>query len=163
MSVAIKKWNPNNPPFMEWNQRHLKGREEWMKEIHLSQLHHPNLVRLIGNCCMEENMILVYEFMPKGSLDNHLFRSGYQSFSWETRIKVAIGAARALSFLHDREIQATHFNSKDILLDADYNAKLSGFGLARDGPTGNMTHVSIQIIGRAGYAAPEYIATGSWI
>ncbi|PIN14607.1 Non-specific serine/threonine protein kinase [Handroanthus impetiginosus] len=140
-----------------------RGREKWMKEIYyLSQLQHPNLVRLIGFCDKPENLILVYEFMPKGSLDNHLFGRGHQSVPWETRIKVAIGAARALSFLHDRKIQVIHrgFKSEDILLDGEFNAKLSDFSLARDGPTGDMTHVSTRIMGTYGYAAPEYIATG---
>ncbi|PIN14605.1 Serine/threonine protein kinase [Handroanthus impetiginosus] len=152
-AVAVKKWNPDV----------VQGYQEWMKEIYyLSQLHHPNLVRLIGYNDRAENWILVYEFMPKGSLDNHLFRRGHQSLPWETRIKVAIGAARALSFLHDREVQVIHrgFKSGDILLDGQFNAKLSDFGLAKDGPTGDMTHVSTRVMGTFGYAAPEYMATG---
>ncbi|PIN18437.1 Serine/threonine protein kinase [Handroanthus impetiginosus] len=152
-AVAVKKCRQDT----------FQGYKEWMKEIHyLSQLHHPNLVRLIGYCDKAENWILVYEFMPKGSLDNHLFRRGHQSLPWETRIKVAIGAARALSFLHDREIQVIHrgFKCGDILLDGEFNAKLSDFGLARDGPTGDMTHVSTRVMGTYGCAAPEYVATG---
>ncbi|PIN14608.1 Serine/threonine protein kinase [Handroanthus impetiginosus] len=149
-AVAIKKREADGQ----------RRREKWMKEIHyLSRLHHPNLVRLIGYCDKTENLILVYEFMPKGSLDNHLFARGHQSIPWETRIKVAIGAARALSFLHDRKTQVIHrgFKSEDVLLDGEFNAKLSDFSLARDGPTGD---TSTLIMGTYGYAAPEYIATG---
>ncbi|KAI3470205.1 hypothetical protein Pfo_026868 [Paulownia fortunei] len=153
MAVAVKKWNPEG---------HL-GHEEWSKELnYLSQLRHPNLVKLVGYCSEEDNMILVYEFMPKGSLDNHLFRRGHQSLSWATRIKVAIGAARGLSFLHDKEKPVIHrdFKTANILLDGEFNAKLCDFGLARDGPTGDMTHVSTRVMCTYGYAAPEYIATG---
>ncbi|KAA8533003.1 hypothetical protein F0562_032880 [Nyssa sinensis] len=100
--------------------------------------------------------------MPKGSLENHLFRRGPQPLSWATRIKVAIGAARGLSFLHDAEEQVIYrdFKASNILLDADFNAKLSDFGLAKAGPTGDRTHVSTQVMGTHGYAAPEYVATG---
>ncbi|PIN14606.1 Non-specific serine/threonine protein kinase [Handroanthus impetiginosus] len=100
--------------------------------------------------------------MPKGSLANHLFGRGHQSLSWEIRIKVATGVARGLSFLHDREIQVIHrdIKSSAILLDGEYDAKLSDFSLARYGPTGDMTHVTTQVMGTYGYAAPEYIMTG---
>ncbi|KAK4493099.1 hypothetical protein RD792_018057 [Penstemon davidsonii] len=159
MAVAVKKWNPHG----------LQGRQEWMNELYyLSKLHHPNLVKLIGHCSeegnllVEHNMLVVYEFMPNGSLDNRLFSRRYQSLSWATRIKVATGAARALSFLHGLEKQVIHrgFNSGDILLDGEFNAKLSDFGLARNGPTGDMTHVSTRVMGTYGYEAPEYVATG---
>ncbi|XP_057771303.1 probable serine/threonine-protein kinase PBL9 [Salvia miltiorrhiza] len=153
IAVAIKKMN----------HQELQGHKEWVDEIHyLSQLHHPNLVKLIGYSCNIDERIVVYEFMPKGSLDNHLFTRGYLFLPWATRTKVAIGAARALAFLHDLEIPVIHRGTKsgDILLDGDFNAKLSDFGIARDGPTGDRTHVSTRVVGTYGYAAPEYIATG---
>ncbi|PIM97516.1 Serine/threonine protein kinase [Handroanthus impetiginosus] len=154
MAVAVKIWN------QEDLQGHVQGR---MKEIHdLSKLHHPNLARLIGYCNKEEDLILVHEFMSKGSLDNHLFNRGQQSLSWETRIKVSVGAARGLSFLHDREIQVIHreFKSSAILLDGEFNAKLSDFGLLIDVPTGNRTQVPTKVMPTYGYAAPEYIMKG---
>ncbi|GMP94083.1 hypothetical protein CsSME_00043675 [Camellia sinensis var. sinensis] len=153
MVVAVKKLKPEG----------FQGHKEWLTEVnYLGQLHHPNLVKLIGYCIEGDNRLLVYEFMPKGSLENHLFRRGPQPLPWATRIKVAIGAARGLSFLHDAEAQVIYrdFKASNILLDADFNAKLSDFGLAKAGPTGDRTHVSTQVMGTHGYAAPEYVATG---
>ncbi|KAJ8760940.1 hypothetical protein K2173_021978 [Erythroxylum novogranatense] len=153
MVVAVKKLKPDG----------FQGHKEWLTEVnYLGQLHHPNLVKLIGYCLEGENRLLVYEFMPKGSLENHLFRMGPQPLSWAVRMKVAIGAARGLSFLHDAESQVIYrdFKASNILLDAEFNAKLSDFGLAKAGPTGDRTHVSTQVMGTQGYAAPEYVATG---
>ncbi|XP_075521148.1 putative serine/threonine-protein kinase PBL2 [Primulina tabacum] len=79
-------------------------RQQGVVEVHyLGQLHHPNLVKLIGYCSDGDNGLLVYEFMPKGSLENHLFRRGPQPLYWATRIKVAIGAAKGLCFLHEAQ------------------------------------------------------------
>ncbi|KAK9270060.1 hypothetical protein L1049_025633 [Liquidambar formosana] len=154
MVVAIKKHKPES----------FHGHKEWLMEVnYLGQLHHPNLVKLIGYCLDGDNRLLVYEFMPKGSLGNHLFRrGGIQPLSWKVRINVAIGAARGLCFLHDAESQVFHRNLKtsNILLDAGFNAKLAGLGFARAGPTDDRTHVSTLVMGTHGYAAPEYIATG---
>ncbi|KAK4764803.1 hypothetical protein SAY86_025893 [Trapa natans] len=153
MVVAVKKLKPEG----------FQGHKEWLTEVdYLGQLHHPNLVKLIGYCLEDENRLLVYEYMPKGSLENHLFRRGPQPLPWTVRMKVAIGAARGLCFLHDADSPVIYrdFKASNILLDADYNAKLSDFGLAKAGPTGDNTHVSTQVMGTHGYAAPEYVATG---
>ncbi|XP_031279790.1 probable serine/threonine-protein kinase PBL2 [Pistacia vera] len=141
----------------------FQGHKEWLAEInYLSQLHHPNLVKLIGYCAESDNRLLVYEFMPKGSLENHLFRKGVEPIGWATRMKIAIDVARGLSFLHglDSNVIYRDLKASNILLDSDFNAKLSDFGLARDGPTGDNTHVSTRVVGTRGYAAPEYVATG---
>ncbi|KAG6631907.1 probable serine/threonine-protein kinase PBL2 [Carya illinoinensis] len=151
--VAIKRLKPES----------FQGHKEWLAEVnYLGQLHHENLVKLIGYCSESENRLLVYEFMPKGSLENHLFRKGVQPIAWATRMNIAVGVARGLAFLHslDANVIFRDLKASNILLDSDFNAKLSDFGLARDGPTGDNTHVSTRVVGTQGYAAPEYVATG---
>ncbi|KAI7751250.1 hypothetical protein M8C21_012832 [Ambrosia artemisiifolia] len=102
--------------------------------------------------------------MSRGSLENHLFRRGsyFQPLSWSLRLKVALGAAKGLAFLHGAKTKVIYrdFKTSNVLLDSDYNAKLSDFGLAKDGPIGDKTHVSTRIMGTYGYTAPEYLATG---
>ncbi|XP_044506604.1 probable serine/threonine-protein kinase PBL9 [Mangifera indica] len=147
------------------NQEGFQGHKEWLAEVnYLGQLYHPHLVKLIGYCLEDEHRLLVYEFMPRGSLENHLFRRGsyFQPLPWDLRLKVALGAAKGLAFLHSAETKVIYrdFKTSNILLDSNYNAKLSDFGLARDGPTGDKSHVSTRVIGTYGYAAPEYLATG---
>ncbi|KAH7553698.1 hypothetical protein ACOSP7_029482 [Xanthoceras sorbifolium] len=155
MVIAVKRLN----------QEGFQGHKEWLAEInYLGQLYHPNLVKLIGYCLEDEHRLLVYEFMPRGSMENHLFRRGshFQPLSWGIRMKVALGAAKGLAFLHSAETKVIYrdFKTSNILLDSNYNAKLSDFGLARDGPTGDKSHVSTRVMGTYGYAAPEYLATG---
>ncbi|KAK3157528.1 hypothetical protein QOZ80_2AG0123790 [Eleusine coracana subsp. coracana] len=153
MVVAIKKLKPEG----------FQGHKEWLTEVdYLGQLYHQNLVKLIGYCSDGDNRLLVYEFMCKGSLENHLFRRNSVPLSWGIRLKVATGAARGLSFLHDADSQVIYrdFKASNILLDVEFEAKLSDFGLAKAGPTGDRTHVSTQVMGTRGYAAPEYVATG---
>ncbi|KAL7174470.1 hypothetical protein ACSBR2_033676 [Camellia fascicularis] len=152
--VAVKKLKTES----------FQGHWEWLTEVnYLGQLRHENLVKLIGYCSDSENKLLVYEFMPKGSLENHIFRKGVQPIPWATRMSIAIDVARGLSFLHNLDANVIYRDLKaaNILLDSDFNAKLSDFGLARAGPTGDNTHVSTRVVGTRGYAAPEYIATGA--
>ncbi|XP_072959168.1 receptor-like cytoplasmic kinase 176 [Typha angustifolia] len=155
MVIAVKKLN----------QEGYQGHKEWLAEVnYLGQLSHPNLVKLIGYCLEDEQRLLVYEFMPRGSLENHLFRRGshFQPLSWNLRMKVALGAARGLAFLHSDEAKVIYrdFKTSNVLLDSNYNAKLSDFGLAKDGPIDGKSHVSTRVMGTYGYAAPEYLATG---
>ncbi|CAI9092395.1 OLC1v1027622C1 [Oldenlandia corymbosa var. corymbosa] len=147
------------------NQEGLQGHKEWLTEInYLGTLHHPNLVKLIGYCFEDEHRLLVYEFMPRGSLENHLFRrtAYFQPLSWNLRMKVALGAAKGLCYLHSPEAKVIYrdFKTSNILLDSHYNAKLSDFGLAKDGPIDGKSYVSTRVMGTYGYAAPEYMATG---
>ncbi|BAT80040.1 hypothetical protein LR48_Vigan04g014600 [Vigna angularis] len=140
-----------------------QGHKEWLTEVvFLGQLRHPHLVKLIGYCCEEEHRLLVYEYLPRGSLENQLFRRFTASLPWSTRMKIAVGAAKGLAFLHEAEKPVIYrdFKASNILLDSDYNAKLSDFGLAKDGPEGDDTHVSTRVMGTHGYAAPEYVMTG---
>ncbi|CAN6314172.1 unnamed protein product [Urochloa humidicola] len=152
--VAVKKLNPES----------VQGLQEWQSEVNfLGRLSHPNLVRLLGYCGEDRELLLVYEFMSKGSLENHLFRRGStEPLPWSTRLKIAIGAARGLAFLHSSEKQVIYrdFKASNILLDSDFTAKLSDFGLAKNGPSAGRSHVTTRVIGTYGYAAPEYVATG---
>ncbi|PPR82208.1 hypothetical protein GOBAR_AA38498 [Gossypium barbadense] len=130
------------------NKEGLQGHREWLTEVNfLGQLRHPNLVKLIGYCCEDDHRLLVYEFMFRGSLENHLFRKATAPLSWAKRMMIALGAAKGLAFLHNAE-------------RPDYTAKLSDFGLAKAGPQGDETHVSTRVMGTYGYAAPEYVMTG---
>ncbi|EAZ02272.1 hypothetical protein OsI_24372 [Oryza sativa Indica Group] len=150
--VAVKQLNPFGH----------QGDREWLTEVsYLGQYNHPNLVELIGYCCEDDHRLLVYEYMANGSLENHLFRRSC-NLSWTTRMKIALDVARGLAFLHggDRPIIYRDFKTSNILLDTDMKAKLSDFGLAKEGPRGGKTHVSTRVMGTYGYAAPEYVATG---
>ncbi|KAL6609481.1 hypothetical protein ACP70R_039450 [Stipagrostis hirtigluma subsp. patula] len=140
-----------------------QGHKEWMAEVNfLGNLKHPNLVKLIGYCIEDSQRLLVYEFMPRGSLEHHLFRRSVP-LSWSVRMKIALDAARGLAFLHEqagRPVIYRDFKTSNILIDGDYSAKLSDFGLARHGPEGDKTHVSTRVMGTYGYTAPEYVMTG---
>ncbi|XWS24600.1 hypothetical protein CRYUN_Cryun28dG0117100 [Craigia yunnanensis] len=153
MAVAVKKSNPDSS----------QGLQEWQAEVKfLGKFCHPNLVKLLGYCWEENQFLLVYEYMQKGSLENHLFRGGAEPLTWETRLKIAIGAAQGLDFLHTSEKSVIYrdFKASNILLDGAYNAKLSDFGLAKLGPINGNSHVTTRVMGTYGYAAPEYVATG---
>ncbi|CAN6181634.1 unnamed protein product [Urochloa humidicola] len=153
--VAVKKLNPES----------VQGMEQWQSEVNfLGRISHPNLVKLLGYCMDDNELLLVYEFMAKGSLENHLFRRGtvYEPLPWSLRLKILIGAARGLAFLHSSERQIIYrdFKASNILLDSHFNAKLSDFGLAKHGPDGEESHVTTRVMGTYGYAAPEYVSTG---
>ncbi|KAH7351898.1 hypothetical protein KP509_19G019400 [Ceratopteris richardii] len=155
LAVAIKKLN------IDGHQGHM----EWVTEVELlAALNHPNIVKLIGFCAEDENRLLVYEYMCRGSLESHLFpyRSQRRGLSWELRMKIALGAARGLAFLHDADTHVIYrdFKAANILLDDQFNVKLSDFGLAKHGPGEGATHVSTRTMGTCGYVAPEYLATG---
>ncbi|KAK1387756.1 putative serine/threonine-protein kinase PIX7 [Heracleum sosnowskyi] len=138
------------------------------------KLCHPNIVKLIGYCIDKKHRLLVYEYMPQGSLDTHLFRkdsgdSDFQPLSWKLRISIALGVARALAYLHSPETNVIHCDVKtsNLLIDSKYNAKLSGFECAKDGPI-DETFVTTLVQGTPegtpegtlGYLDPEYFYTG---
>ncbi|KAJ0246927.1 serine/threonine-protein kinase PBL1 [Hirschfeldia incana] len=154
--IAVKRLNPDG----------FQGHREWLTEInYLGQLSHPNLVKLIGYCLEDEQRLLVYEFLHKGSLEDHLFTTASvkcKPLSWTLRVKVALDAAKGLAFLHSDPVKVIYRDIKasNILLDSDFNGKLSDFGLARDGPMGETSYVSTRVMGTFGYAAPEYVSTG---
>nr|GMC79946.1 probable serine/threonine-protein kinase PBL19 [Ipomoea batatas] len=156
--VAIKKLSRDG----------YQGHKQWVAEVQfLGVLEHPNLVKLIGYCAVDGERgiqrLLVYEFMPNRTLEDHLFSTAYPPLSWLRRLQIVLGAALGLTYLHEElEVQVIYrdFKSSNVLLDNDFKPKLSDFGLAREGPTGLHTHVSTAVVGTHGYAAPDYIETG---
>ncbi|GAB4862005.1 Probable serine/threonine-protein kinase pbl19 [Ancistrocladus abbreviatus] len=158
IAVAIKKLN---------NDGH-QGHKQWLAEVQfLSVVEHPHLVKLIGYCAVDGERgiqrLLVYEYMPHRSLEDHLFSEAHPALSWETRLQIIYGAAQGLAYLHEElEVQVIFrdFKTSNVLLDEDFQPKLSDFGLAREGPTPGHTHVSTAVVGTHGYAAPDYIETG---
>ncbi|KAL2488073.1 Serine/threonine-protein kinase [Forsythia ovata] len=154
--VAVKQLDRNG----------LQGNQEFLVEVlMLSLLHHQNLVNLIGYCADGEQRLLVYEYMSLGSLEDHLLDlpPNRPPLSWFARIKIALHAARGLEYLHDKAnppVIYRDLKSSNILLDDEFNAKLSDFGLAKLGPIGDKSHVSSRVMGTYGYCAPEYQRTG---
>ncbi|CAN6469396.1 unnamed protein product [Victoria cruziana] len=154
--VAVKQLDRNG----------LQGNREFLVEVlMLSLLHHPNLVNLIGYCADGDQRLLVYEFMPLGSLEDHLhdLPPDKEPLDWNTRMKIAAGAAKGLEYLHDKAnppVIYRDLKSSNILLGEGFHPKLSDFGLAKLGPVGDKTHVSTRVMGTYGYCAPEYAMTG---
>lgn len=175
----------------------LQGNREFLVEVlMLSLLHHPNLVNLLGYCADGDQRLLVYEYMPLGSLEDHLHGmvidfttlysrhifGGYilklvandflvssdpspdkKRLDWNTRMRIAAGAAKGLEYLHDKANPPVIYRDlkcSNILLGEGYHPKLSDFGLAKLGPVGDKTHVSTRVMGTYGYCAPEYAMTG---
>ncbi|TKY58743.1 L-type lectin-domain containing receptor kinase IX.1 [Spatholobus suberectus] len=139
-----------------------QGKKEYVSEVRvISRLRHRNLVQLIGWCHEQGELLLVYEYMPNGSLDSHLFGNRVM-LSWVVRYKVALGLASALLYLHEEWEQCVvhrDIKSSNVMLDANFNAKLGDFGLARlvDHELGSQTTV---LAGTMGYLAPECVTTG---
>ncbi|KAH9762974.1 protein kinase domain-containing protein [Citrus sinensis] len=143
-----------------------QGGREFLAEVEmLSRLHHRNLVKLIGICIEEQARCLVYELIPNGSVESHLHGVDKESapLGWDARLKIALGAARALAYLHeDSSPRVIHrdFKSSNILLEHDFTPKVSDFGLARSAMDEESRHISTRVMGTFGYVAPEYAMTG---
>ncbi|KAG8052353.1 hypothetical protein GUJ93_ZPchr0001g29287 [Zizania palustris] len=155
-AVAVKQLDLNG----------LQGNREFLVEVlMLSLLHHPNLVNLFGYCVEGDQRLLVYEYMPLGSLEDHLhdLQPDQEPLDWTTRMKIASSAASGLEYLHYEANPVVIYRDikpSNILLDEEYHAKLSDFGLAKLGPIGDKTHVTTRVMGTHGYCAPEYMSTG---
>ncbi|XP_065869514.1 L-type lectin-domain containing receptor kinase IX.1-like [Euphorbia lathyris] len=139
-----------------------QGIKEYASEVKIiSQLSHRNVVQLIGWCHEKKELLLVYEFMPNGSLDAHLFKE-HSLLTWEVRYKIAGGLASALLYLQEEWQQyVVHRDIKasNIMLDSNFDAKLGDFGLARVGGHGKGLK-DTALAGTMGYVAPEYATTG---
>ncbi|GKD88713.1 probable serine/threonine-protein kinase PBL19, partial [Tanacetum coccineum] len=132
------------------SRRGLQGHKEWVTEVNvLGFVDHPNLVKLVGYSSEDDERgiqrLLVYEYMPNRSVQDHLSNRFQTPLPWSTRLKIAQDAARGLAYLHEGmefQIIFRDFKSSNILLDENWNAKLSDFGLARLGPSDGIGHVS---------------------
>ncbi|XVF17402.1 hypothetical protein REPUB_Repub10bG0119100 [Reevesia pubescens] len=152
MVVAVKRFSRGSK----------QGKKEYVTEVKvISQLRHRNLVQLIGWCHDKSEFLLVYEFMPNGSLDLHLFGNRVP-LSWPVRYRISLGLASAILYLHEEWEQCVvhrDIKSNNIMLDSSFNVKLGDFGLARlmDHELGPKT---TGLAGTLGYLAPEYVSTG---
>ncbi|KAE8675655.1 L-type lectin-domain containing receptor kinase IX.1 [Hibiscus syriacus] len=152
MAVAVKRISSGS----------RQGRKEYVTEVKvISQLRHRNLVQLIGWCHDRNEFMLVYEFMPNGSLDSHLF-GNKAPLTWPVRHRISLGLASAILYLHEEWEQCVvhrDIKSSNVMLDSSFNVKLGDFGLAKlmDHELGPKT---TGLAGTLGYLAPEYISTG---
>ncbi|MCO5580029.1 hypothetical protein L7F22_033895 [Adiantum nelumboides] len=144
-------------------QRSMQGAVEFKNEIELlSRVHHRNLVGLVGFCFKQGEQMLVYDYMENGTLRDALQGFRGIKFDWRRRLRVALGAAQGLAYLHDSAsppIIHRDIKSSNILLDAKLNAKVADFGLSKIGPDAGKTHVTTQVKGTVGYLDPEYYLT----
>ncbi|XP_050244649.1 probable L-type lectin-domain containing receptor kinase S.5 [Quercus robur] len=153
--VAVKRISKNSS----------QGKQEFIAEVTtIGSLYHKNLVRLIGWCYERCELLLVYEFMPNGSLDKFIFgneKLGMEepTLTWEKRHIIIHGVAEALDYLHngcENRVLHRDIKASNIMLDSEYNAKLGDFGLARTiQQRGKTHHSTIEMAGTPGYMAPE--------
>ena len=142
-----------------------EGMKEFQAEIAvLTKVRHRHLVALLGYCINDNERFLVFEYMPQGTLTQHLFHwgeSGYSPLTWKQRITIALDVGRGVEYLHSLAQQSfihRDLNPSNILLRHDMRAKVAGFGLVKNLPDGKYS-VDTQLAGTFGYFAPEYVGT----
>ncbi|XP_073315117.1 proline-rich receptor-like protein kinase PERK9 [Primulina huaijiensis] len=140
-----------------------QGEREFRSEVEIiSRIHHRHLVSLVGYCIAENRRLLVYEYVPNNTLYFHLHGQDRPVMDWITRVKIAIGSARGIAYLHEDchpRIIHRDIKSSNILLDNNFVARVSDFGLAKLAMDAN-THVTTRVMGTFGYMAPEYASSG---
>lgn len=156
LEVAVKRVAPNS----------RQGLREFVAEItSMAQLKHRNLVQLHGWCRKQDELLIVYDYVPNGSLDKLLFENEHQKkklLTWDQRYKIITGVAQGLLYLHEEcELQVVHRDIKpsNILIDTDLQPKLGDFGLARTYEHG-INPQTTNVVGTLGYMAPELTKTG---
>ncbi|KAL0905858.1 hypothetical protein M5K25_024303 [Dendrobium thyrsiflorum] len=140
-----------------------QGEREFQAEVEIiSRVHHRHLVSLVGYCIADGKRLLVYEFVPNNTLEFHLHGKDRPTLEWPTRLKIALGSAKGLAYLHEDchpKIIHRDIKASNILLDFKFDAKVADFGLAKIASETN-THVSTRVMGTFGYLAPEYASSG---
>uniref|UniRef100_A0ACD5XRB4 Uncharacterized protein n=1 Tax=Avena sativa TaxID=4498 RepID=A0ACD5XRB4_AVESA len=141
------------------------GLDEFLAEVHsLTKVHHRNLVSLVGYCWEKDHLALVYEYMSRGNLGDHLRgKNGDETLDWVTRVQVVLDAAQGLDYLHKGcSLPMIHRDVKtsNILLGQNMRAKLADFGLSKTYLSETQTHISTNVAGSLGYFDPEYYHTG---
>ncbi|BFG39509.1 hypothetical protein CerSpe_257830 [Prunus speciosa] len=156
LEVAVKKFSRDN----------LKGKDDFLAELTIiNRLRHKHLVRLLGWCHKTGMLLIVYEYMPNGSLDNHLFGGPENAtLGWSQRYKIVSGVASALHYLHndyDQRVIHRDLKASNIMLDSDFNSRLGDFGLARALENEKTSYAELEgVPGTMGYIAPECFHTG---
>uniref|UniRef100_A0A0D9V741 non-specific serine/threonine protein kinase n=1 Tax=Leersia perrieri TaxID=77586 RepID=A0A0D9V741_9ORYZ len=144
-------------------QGSMQGAAEFKNEIELlSRVHHKNLVSLVGFCYEQGEQMLVYEYIPNGTLRENLKGKGGVHLDWKDRLRIAVGSAKGLAYLHelaDPPIIHRDIKSTNILLDENLIAKVADFGLSKLVSDTQKGHVSTQVKGTLGYLDPEYYMT----
>ncbi|XP_031109664.1 cysteine-rich receptor-like protein kinase 2 [Ipomoea triloba] len=125
----------------------------------ITNIHHPNLIRLLGYSGNQEELLLVYEYMANASLDRYIYGENRGKLNWMQRVDIIFGTARGLSYLHEVCIIHRDIKSSNILLDDEFQPKIADFGLARLSPK-NKSHRTTKFAGTLGYTAPEYAIHG---
>jgi serine/threonine protein kinase len=140
-----------------------QGKKEFLAEVEtIGNIHHINLVRLIGFCAEKSQRLLVYEYMSKGSLDQWIYlQHAHRSLDWHTRCRIVTDIAKGLAYLHEecrQRIAHLDIKPQNILLDGNFNAKLSDFGLSKMIDR-DKSQVITRMRGTPGYLAPEWLTS----